>query len=142
MPGPSRSAQSGGPSERRAGAQRQRRTRRPAPKRLARRVSWSRRAGLAAALVLLVGGAVAFAGQALDDGGQGPPAATAPPPPALTLLAPTAAITRGAGTDLVAIRPQGLRADQRYAVRVYVNGAQVRERELPASETFELKDIP
>ena len=142
MPGPSRSAKRGGPSERRDGAHRQRRTSRPASKRLARRVSWSRRIGLALALVLLVGGAVAFASQALDDGSNGPPAATAPPPPALALLAPTESVTRRARTALVALRPQGLRVDQSYTVRIYVNGAEVRERDLPETERFELSDIP
>ncbi len=142
MPGPSRTTKSGGPSDRRAGAQRQRRTRRPAPKQLARRVSWSRRIGIAAALVLLVGGAVAFAGQAFDNGPGRRPPASAPPPPALTLLAPAEPVTRRASAELIAVRPQNLRADQAYRVRVYVNGAQVIERELPASESFALPDIP
>jgi hypothetical protein len=93
--------------------------------------------------VLLVGGAVTFAaGQALDNGPTSPPAATVPAPPALTLLAPTRQVTRDERATLAALRPQGLRADQAYSVRIYVNGAQVREHELPAAERFELPNIP
>jgi hypothetical protein len=88
-----------------------------------------------------VGGAVAFAGQALDDAARRPPAATAPPPPALILLAPSEVVTQHARIALIALRPQGLRADQSYRVRIYVNGEQIRERELPASESFNLAEI-
>src|SRR6187399_2385656 len=103
MPGPSRSAQRGGPSDRRAGAQRQRRTRRPPAARHARRVSWSRRVGIAGALVLLVGGSIAVASQQLDQGrGQTPVDVGPPAPPPLTILPPATAITRAATIDLTA----------------------------------------
>jgi hypothetical protein len=92
--------------------------------------------------VLLVGGAGAFAGQALDDAPRRPPVATAPPPPALTLLAASESVTQHARTALTALRPQGLRVDQSYRVRVYVNGERVRERDLPSGDSFELTDIP
>src|SRR5688500_19228019 len=101
MPRPSSRTARGGPSQRRAGAHRPRRTRQARPsRRLARRVSWARRIGLAAALLLLVGGAIAFAGGALGpgDGGQGA-RSSGPPLPAPTLLTPTQTLTRAARID-------------------------------------------
>lgn len=93
--------------------------------------------------MLLVGGSIAFAGQALDRGGRQTAAvATAPPPPPLTLLAPEEAITRLDRVDVSAVRPPGLRQDQRYIARVYVNGATVGERELPRDDRFLFEDVP
>ena len=121
MPGPSRSRQGDGPNERRAGAQRQRRTRRQPAVRHARRFSWSRRTGVAAALVLVVGGAVEFASQSLKGTGPGSSSVGAPPPPALTLLPPSTAVTRNASIDLTAVAPANLRNDQLYQVRIFDN---------------------
>ncbi|HYI22092.1 MAG TPA: hypothetical protein VEX62_05575 [Candidatus Limnocylindrales bacterium] len=142
MPGPSkRTPQGDGPSDRRARAQRARRTRAAAkPRRLARRVSWSRRIGVAAALLLLVGGSIAFGSQALNQPGSRP-SVGAPPPPAPTVIAP-ARLTRAADIDLAVSRPDGLRSDQEYLVRVYVNGEAVRERPLPRAEQFRIEDVP
>lgn len=93
--------------------------------------------------MLLVGGSIAFAGQALDRRGrQAAAAPTAPPPPAVTLLAPEQAITRLDRVDISALRPLGLRQDQRYVARIYVNGANVGERELPRDDQFLFEDVP
>ena len=51
---------------------------RPPPRRLARRVSWSRRIGIAVALLLVAGGSIAFASQALPAG-KGTSSSSAPP---------------------------------------------------------------
>ncbi len=66
----------------------------------------------------------------------------APPPPALTLIAPTARLTQSAEIDLAVSRPDGLRSDQEYLVRVYVNGVEVRERPLPRAEQFRIENVP
>src|SRR3954447_23587287 len=100
MPGPSRSTQRGGPSDRRDGAQRPRRTRRQPAARHARRVSWSRRVGIAGALLLLVGGSIAFASQTLPKGNDVVFGAPAPPP--LTVLPPSPDVTRASSVDLMA----------------------------------------
>lgn len=144
MPGPSRTPQRGGPSDRRAGAQRPRRTRRHVQKRqLARRVSWSRRIGAAAALLLLAGGSIAFAGQSLDRGRAADAAnVAAPVPPPPTLLAPHANVTRVDHIDVTALQPRNLRRDQRYSVRIYVNGERVRELALPAQSQFTIQTVP
>src|SRR4051794_15930778 len=142
MPGPSRPSQSDGPNQRRAGAQRQRRTRRQPATRHARRISWSRRIGVAAALVLLVGGAVAFASQGLR--GQDPGAANvgAPPPPPLTLLPAADSITRSDKVDLTAVTPTNLRHDQQYEVRVFVNDKPVGRMDLPDDDQFPISNVP
>lgn len=104
-------------------------------------MSWSRRIGLAAALVLLVGGSIAFAGQTLDLSGLRP-RPNAPPPPAPNVLAPATTLTRGSSASLTVIRPEGLRQDQGYLVRVYVNGVAALERDLPDGERLTLDDVP
>jgi hypothetical protein len=99
--------------------------------------------GIAAALVLLVGGSIAFASQQLDKGrGQTPVAVGPPAPPALTVLPPAAAITRATTIDLTAVTPANLRDDQRYTVRVFVNDKPVDRVDLPGHDQFTLKDIP
>src|SRR3954451_25068481 len=141
MPGPSRSTQRGGPSNRRDGAQRPRRTRRQPAARHARRVSWSRRVGIAGALVLLVGGSIAFASQTLPKGSTDV-AVGPPPPPPLTVLPPAAALTRTDSVDLTAVAPQNLRPDQKYEVRIFVNGDPIGRMGLPNRDQFALKDVP
>ena len=98
---------------------------------------------MAAALVLLVGGAVAFASQSLNPGsGPDVATATAPPPPAPAVLAPPVTITRDGTVDLTVIAPANLRGDQHYVVHVYVNGNQVSQESLPSDPQFTLKNVP
>ncbi|MEP7158776.1 MAG: Ig-like domain-containing protein [Chloroflexota bacterium] len=106
-------------------------------------MSWARRIGLAAALLLLVGGAIAFAGGALGpgDGGSGA-RPSGPPLPAPTLLTPTQTLTRAARIDLTLTRPTGLADDVDYVVRLYVNDELERERSLPRQEQFVFPDVP
>jgi len=99
--------------------------------------------GIAAALVLVVGGSIAFASQQLDQGRTKAPVDVRPPaPPALTVLPPAAAITRASVIDLMAVTPTNLRDDQSYTVRVFVNDKPVDRLDLPDHEQFTLKDIP
>src|SRR4051794_1202124 len=141
MPGPSRSSQRGGPSSRRDGAQRQRRTRRQPAACHARRVSWSRRVGIAGALLLLVGGSIAFASQTLPRGDTVVPVG-APAPPPLTILPPTLSVTRDNSVDLTAVAPQNLRPDQSYEVRIFANGQPVGRMDLPHRDQFTLTNVP
>lgn len=60
----------------------------------------------------------------------------------MTLLAPEHAITRLDRVDITALRPPGLRQDQRYVARIYVNGADVGERELPRDDQLVFDDVP
>lgn len=106
-------------------------------------MSWGRRFGLAAALLLLVGGAIAFAGGALGPGNGGPGVRPSSRPlPAPALLTPTETLTRAAKVDLTLTRPTGLSADAEYVVRLYVNDELIRERSLPRQEQFVLADVP
>jgi hypothetical protein len=145
MPGPShRSARArGGPSERRAGAHRPRRTRQATERRhAARRVSWSRRIGLAGALLLLVGGSIAFASGALNSPGSGASTdASNPPLPAPQILAPAQSLTREPTIDLTLLRPAGLAPGSEYVVRITVNDETARELPLPQQEQFVISDI-
>src|SRR3954447_15010737 len=141
MPGPSRSTQRGGPSDRRDGAQRQRRTRRQPPARHARRVSWSRRLGIAAGLLLLVGGSIAFASQTLPKASP-ETVARAPVPPPLTILPPVTAVTRQDKIELTAVAPQNLRHDQAYEARIFVSGEPVGRMDLPDDDQFALSPVP
>lgn len=98
---------------------------------------------MAAALLLLIGGSIALAGQALDSNrGVDRPAPSAPPPPAPALLAPDFTVTRQQSIDLTGLRPNGLRVDQQYRLRVFVNGELVYERPLPGGEQFVIAGIP
>jgi len=145
MPGPShRSARArGGPSQRRAGAHRPRRTRQATDRRRgARRISWSRRFGLAGALLLLIGGSIAFASGALNAPSTGAGTnASNPPLPAPQILTPAQTLTREATIDLTLLRPAGLASGSDYSVRVSVNGETERERPLPQQEQFVISGI-
>lgn len=145
MPGPShRSARArGGPSQRRAGAHRPRRTRQATDRRRsARRVSWSRRLGLAGALLLLVGGSIAFASGALNAPGPGAgTSASHPPLPAPAILTPAQTLTRESTIELTLLRPPGLAAGSSYSVRVTVNDETERERPLPEQEQFVISGV-
>ena len=142
MPGPSRrSAPGPGSGDRRARAQRARQNRATQPaRRLARRVSWSRRVGIASALLLLVGSSIALAGGALNAIPR--PRALVPVPPVPALLAASDELTRAEAIDVHVWRPSGLRADQRYVVRIYAGEELVRERDLPSAEHFVLENVP
>jgi hypothetical protein len=98
--------------------------------------------GAAAALVLLVGGAVAFASQSVDRGGSAVASVGAPPPPPLTLLPPQQAVTRHDTIDLTAVAPTGLRHDQSYEVRVFINDQPVRRTSLGDADRLTLDDVP
>jgi len=105
-------------------------------------VSWSRRIGVAVALLVVAGGSIAFAGTSLVGApDRDRPSATAPPPPAPTLLSAARPITRGSKTDVTAVRPLGLRQDQQYRLRVYVNGEKATELDLPDQEQFVISDV-
>ncbi len=99
--------------------------------------------GVAAALVLLVGGSIAFASQALNHPAD-PDAVTvgAPPPPPLTLLPPGSAITRSATVDLTAVAPANLRVDQAYVVRIFVNDKPVGRMDMPGQAQFTVRGVP
>src|SRR5689334_10400483 len=150
MPGPSnRSSRArGGPSQRRAGAQRPRRTRQAtAPRRHAStrapRVSWGRRVGLAIALLVVAGGAIVFAGGGLNapahnPGSSGSFAAL----PAPQMLTPAVVLTRDSTIDLTVIRPSGLATGKNYTVRITVNGEKALEQPLPDQEQFVMAGVP
>ena len=104
------------------------------------RVSWSRRVGLAVALLVLAGGAIVFAGGGLN-GSDGRPNSSSAPLPAPQILAPEGSLTRDATVDLTVLRPTGLDATADYDLRVTVNGATERERPLPAQEQFVIAGI-
>lgn len=100
---------------------------------------------MAAALVLVVGGAVAFASQSLNHSDPGTTNVAPPPPPPLTLLPPAAAVTRAGSIDLTAVAPANLRIDQSYQVRVFVNDQPTGRMDLPSDnsgEQFTVADVP
>jgi hypothetical protein len=105
------------------------------------RVSWSRRVGLAVALLVIAGGAIVFAGGGLNGPGDGQPNASSAPLPAPQILAPEQSLTRDATMDLTLLRPIGLDADDEYRVRITVNGDTERERPLPDQEQFVIAGI-
>ena len=113
------------------------------PRRLARRVSWSRRIGVAIAFLILVGGSIALAGTALDsDPGDRPQAsATTPLPPAPALIAPAVSVTRAATIDIRVSRPEGFQAHEEYVLRLFVNDELTHEQPLPNAAEFEVADV-
>ena len=96
--------------------------------------------GIASALLLLVGGSIALAGEALNAIPR--PRALVPVPPVPALLAWSDGLTRAEEIDLHVSRPSDLRADQRYVVRIYAGDELVRERDLPSAEQFALENVP
>lgn len=114
-------------------------------RKLARRVGWSRRIGVATALVVLLGAGIAFAGGALDNrtaDRNGSASSTAPRPAAPTLLAPESALTSLAAMDIHGALPTDLdRADVEH-LRIFVNDVLVRERGVPDQPAFVLNDVP
>jgi hypothetical protein len=89
--------------------------------------------GVAAALVLLAGAGLAFAGGALDQGE--PRNSTQPtlaPLPVPALLPPAADLTRASSTQLSVALPEVLPLGTTYTLRVYVNDALASEQPAPA----------
>jgi hypothetical protein len=103
-------------------------------------VSWSRRLGIATALLVLVGGSIALAGEALNAIPRA--RALVPVPPVPTLVAGSDDLTRADAIELRVSRPSGMRADQRYVVRIYSGEKLVRERDLPSADLFAMERIP
>lgn len=110
------------------------------------RIGWSRRLGIAAAL-LVAGVSVVFASQAMGPGGPAAtprdPAATPTPTPAPVLAAapellpPSATLTNEPSITLDARLLEDLPRDE-FRLRVYVNGDLERERRLPRRQQFSL----
>lgn len=138
MPRPRSAKARGGPSDRRAGAHRPRRTRQASKSRrhVTARVSWSRRVGLAIALLVIAGGAIVFAGGALNAPGSQAPGSSSALLPAPQIVAPEQLLTRAETIDLTLLRPTGLDPARDYTLRISVNGTTERERPLPAQEQF------
>ena len=137
-------AKTGGRSTQRQGARPARRAARSRNDRnLARRVGWSRRIGVATALVVLVGAGIAFAGGALDkQAGDGTARTTAPRPMAPTLVAPDRALTRLAAIDLEGALPADLDRAGADLLRIFVNDQLVRERGVPDGSSIALNEVP
>ena len=103
----------------------------------ARRISFSRRIGVAAALVLLIGAGLALASGTFNGPtrrGEPPPSVT--PPPALTLTQPDPAVTNVATIDVAGVLPPGLDRSTTNQLRVYVNAQLVRQRNIPGEDNF------
>jgi hypothetical protein len=87
-------------------------------------------------LLVLAGGAIVFAGGALNAPGSQGPGSSSAPLPAPQIVAPEQLLTRADSIDLTLLRPTGLDAARDYMLRITVNGATERERRLPAQEQF------
>lgn len=138
-------ATKGGGSTRRQGARPARRAGRARNDRnLARRVGWSRRIGVATALLVLVGAGIAFAGGALDNRSESaePGRSSGPPPAAPTLLAPEVALTRLAVIDIHGVLPADLDNAGSDRLRLFVNDELTREHEVPVEPNFTLNEVP
>jgi len=148
MPGSTKrsAATTGGGNTRRQGARPARRAGRARnDRKLARRVGWSRRIGVATALVVIVGAGIALAGGALDNRGgdrSEPGRSPAPPPAAPTLLAPELALTRLALIDIHGVLPADLDRGGADRLRIFVNEKLARERGVPAEANFTLNEVP
>jgi hypothetical protein len=97
---------------------------------------------VAAALLLLVGGSIAFASGALNGPAPGADTnASNPPLPAPQILTPAQTLTSAATIELTLLRPSGLAAQTQYDVRITVNEATETEQPLPAQEQFVISGI-
>ena len=116
------------------------------------RFGWSRRLGVALA-VLVVGASAVVAGQLLERDAMPPVdgAVTAsdvpndgPPPPAPTLLQPAATLVTAAQIDIEVALPAELLSPRTdgYRLRIYVNDELVRERRLPDESPAQVREIP
>jgi hypothetical protein len=95
---------------------------------------------LAVALLVLAGGAIVFAGGALNAPGN-TPGSSAMPLPAPQIVAPEQLLTRDATVDLTLLRPTGLDPATEYTLRITVNGDTERERPLPDQEQFVITGV-
>jgi hypothetical protein len=101
--------------------------------------------GVALGMLLLVGASIAFAAsQALDNRGGSArnDRSNHAQPPAPILLAPSVSVTREQTAEVHGVLPAGLRDDESYLLRLYVNGGVVRERALPTETDFTLAAVP
>ncbi|MDQ3938768.1 MAG: hypothetical protein M3253_08840, partial [Chloroflexota bacterium] len=119
-----------------------------ARRRAAPRISWSRRVGIAFALVLL-GASAVLANQALDTSRRSTPSPAAEPSPSAvgpptipTLVALEKSIITTETTDVEVTLPDGLQPAGRYRLRIYVNGELARQRRLPRQSPAVVRDIP
>lgn len=87
-------------------------------------------------MLVVVGGAIAFAGGALDAPGSRDPGSSAAPMAAPQIVAPVGMVTRATTVDLTLLRPTGLDAVADYTLRITVNGEIEHERPLPQLEQF------
>ena len=85
---------------------------------------------------------MALAGNAMREGPGSPTAPPTDAPGAPTLIQPATAITREPSIDISGTLPPNLTRGADSALRVFVNGEQVREREIPAEQQFTLEDVP
>lgn len=101
--------------------------------------------GIALAL-LLVGGSLVLANQALDQGRPGGAEqgghTPAPVPPAPALLPLEQTLLARASVDLVVELPGGLAPRGDYRLRIYVNGEPAREERLPPEALAKVDDVP
>jgi hypothetical protein len=97
--------------------------------------------GLAGALLLLVGGSIAFASGTLNAPGSAGTTASNPPLPAPQILTPAETLTRDSTMDVTLLRPSGLAVEGRYTVRITVNGETEHERPLPEQEQFVISGV-
>jgi hypothetical protein len=86
--------------------------------------------------LVLGGGAIVFAGGALNAPANQGPGSNSVSLPAPQIIAPASLLTRDATIDLTLLRPTGLDAARDYTLRIIINGATERERPLPAQEQF------
>jgi hypothetical protein len=91
--------------------------------------------------LVLAGGAIVFAGGALNAPGSQSPGSSSVPLPAPQILAPEQLLTRENSIDLTLLRPTGLDGASDYTLRITVNGETERERPLPAQEQFVIAGV-
>jgi hypothetical protein len=106
-------------------------------------VSWPRRIGVVLGLTLL-GASIVLAGQVLVRGGigdaSGAPPAGPPPAPALVPIATNP--TSADAIEVAGSSPAGLHTDGSYQLRIYVNDVLARQRNLPVSIEWTVRDVP
>jgi hypothetical protein len=85
---------------------------------------------------VIAGGAIVFAGGALNAPGSQAPGSSSALLPAPQIVAPEQLLTRAETIDLTLLRPTGLDPARDYMLRISVNGTTERERPLPEQEQF------
>ncbi len=143
MPGSSKRADTKSKGTRRQGARPAGRSRKRKDPTHSRRFSFSRRIGVAAALVLLVGAGLALASGTFNGSGRrGEPPPSVAPPPSVTLTQPDPAVTNEATVDVAGVLPADLDRSTADQLRIYVNERVVRERSVPGEGNFTISGIP